>query len=58
MIADKTGRAFDQHERIRQLKVILREVRPDPRFDYMTIEPNDFKDRPVLPYPTDVVRGT
>ncbi|NUQ06854.1 MAG: TIGR03986 family CRISPR-associated RAMP protein [Anaerolineae bacterium] len=58
MIADKTGRAFDQHERIRQLKVMLREVRPDPRFDYMTIEPNEFKDRPVLPYPTDVVRGT
>jgi CRISPR-associated protein (TIGR03986 family) len=57
-IAEKTGRAFDDHPRIRELKTLLRLVRPNRQFDYMTIEPNEFKDRPVLPRPSEVKQIT
>jgi len=56
MIVAKTGRAFDAHERIKELKTLLGLVKPGKSFDYMTIEPNEFKDRPVLPHPSDVLQ--
>lgn len=46
---------FDAADRIRQLKAMLRLYNPDPElFSYMQITPNEYKDRPVLPYPTEV----
>lgn len=58
--------SIDENERIEQLKAMLRLYDPDwafplseeeyPRtFSYMTIEPNnEYKERPVLPYPLQV----
>lgn len=54
MIAAQTGKAFDSHPRIKELQTLLRLVAPSATYDYMTIEPNEFKERPVLPYPSKV----
>jgi CRISPR-associated protein (TIGR03986 family) len=52
-VQQATGTAFDQHERIKELKVLLQ--KQDQRLDYMRIEPtNDYDGRPVLPYPSQV----
>ena len=54
-VADKTGTTFDEHWRIKQLKAMLRLYQPDPElFSYMTIKPNEYTDRPVLPYPDEI----
>jgi CRISPR-associated protein (TIGR03986 family) len=53
---------FDDHDRIKQLKAMLRLYNADDElFTYMQIErmidgekKNEYKDRPVLPYPTEV----
>jgi hypothetical protein len=49
---------FDNCDRIKQLKAMLRLYNPDSElFSYMQIEGekgNEYKDRPVLPYPTGV----
>lgn len=53
------GISFDAHDRIKQLKAMLRLYAPDPElFSYMQIDRvingekvNEYKDRPVLPYP-------
>jgi len=58
MIIEKTGKAFDDHRRIRELKTMLKLVAPNVNLNYMTIEPNQFKDRPVLPYPSEVKTTT
>jgi hypothetical protein len=59
LIKAQTGKAFDEHERICQLQVILRQVTASPSFKYMEIEAgkdkiNDYDGRPVLPYPSEV----
>lgn len=52
-IADATNKPFDEHDRIQQLKAMLKPVEPSDTFTYMTIEPrNEYDGRPVLPYPT------
>jgi CRISPR-associated protein (TIGR03986 family) len=49
------GDNFISHPRVQELLTLLEERAPNPLFTYMTIEPNQFKDRPVLLYPTEVV---
>ncbi len=42
--------------RMQELLTMLEGREPNPLFTYMQIEPNnEYKDRPVLPYPTEVV---
>lgn len=53
-VQQKTGQPFDAHDRIKELKTLLKLVNPSINTQYMTIEPNEFKDRPVLPYPSEV----
>lgn len=48
-----TGQAFDSQWRIRQLQAMLRLQPKHNDFAYMELE--DFKDRPVLPYPTELI---
>lgn len=55
VIRESTGTPFEETERIKQLKAILRFYEtPDDTFRYQTIEPNEYTDRPVLPYPTEI----
>ena len=47
---------FLNHERVKELLVMLQARAYDEnKFGYMKIEPNEFKDRPVLPRPSEVV---
>jgi CRISPR-associated protein (TIGR03986 family) len=51
-----TGKSFRDLPRICELNVMLTPQAPDRKFTYMTIEPeNEYKDRPVLPRPSEVV---
>ena len=57
-IADKlgNGKRFRDLQRICELNVMLTPREPDKKFTYMTIEPeNEYKDRPVLPRPSEVI---
>jgi CRISPR-associated protein (TIGR03986 family) len=57
-IADKlgNGKRFRDLQRICELNVMLTPQAPDKKFTYMTIEPeNEYKDRPVLPRPSEVI---
>jgi CRISPR-associated protein (TIGR03986 family) len=53
---DAHGVDFETDERIKQLRAMLRLYEPDgDRFSYMQIEPvNEYEDRPVLPYPSEI----
>jgi CRISPR-associated protein (TIGR03986 family) len=54
-VATHTGTDFDAHWRIQQLKAMLRLYQPDKELhSYMTIQPNEYRDKRVLPYPTEV----
>ena len=45
-------------ERIRELCVMLTPQERRTAFEYMTIAPNEYKERPVLPPPSKVIRPT
>ena len=54
-VRNHTRIAFDDHWRIQQLKAMLRLQSKNQEFDYMELE--QFKDRPVLPYPDEIDRS-
>jgi CRISPR-associated protein (TIGR03986 family) len=53
-ISTAVGESYSS--RMQELLTILEGCEPNPRFTYMQLEPtNEYKDRPVLPYPTEVI---
>jgi CRISPR-associated protein (TIGR03986 family) len=56
-VKKQLGIEFDSSERIEALKTMLHLFDPlDNLFNYMTIEPNEYSDRRVLPTPHEVAR--